>query len=46
VRWFSPQFDMPDESLRAAREAGQIGITIGEPDATDIADAIAIVSPI
>ncbi len=44
VRWFSPQFDLPEELLLAANEAGQIGITIGEPDAADIADAFAIVS--
>ena len=33
VRWFSAQFDVSDDLLQAANHAGQIGVTIGEPDA-------------
>ncbi len=44
VRWFSAQFDVSEELLHAANHAGQVGITIGEPDAADIADALAVVS--
>lgn len=44
VRWFSPSDDVSDELLAVANRAGQIGITVGEPDAADIADAQAVVS--
>ena len=44
VRWFSPDFDVGEQLVLAAKDAGQIGITIGQPDLADLADALAIVS--
>ena len=44
VRWFSPDFDAGEQLVLAAKDAGQIGITIGQPNLADLADALAIVS--
>lgn len=44
VRWFSASYDVAEELLLAAHRAGQIGVTVGEPDAADLADAQAVVS--
>ncbi len=44
VRWFSPDFDVGEQLVLAAKDAGQVGITIGQPDLADLADTLAIVS--
>ena len=44
VRWFSPDASAEEQALLAAHYAGHIGVTIGEPEDSDISGALALVS--
>src|SRR5882724_2532457 len=44
VRWFAPHSDVAEELLLAGHYAGQISVAIGEPSATDLAGALAVVA--